>query len=160
MALVDRKIVGAQRQRHESVSLTCDLSDRQEVCACCVLSRFSHVRLHNPMDCSPPGSSVHSIVQTSILEQVAVPCSGYLPNPGMEPGSLASPALVGSLPLAPPGKPRGGGRGQERGQICWFPLCHEHAAAQTITGFQVRAAKVEDSKSKWSRHRCEALLEN
>ena len=39
-------------------------------------------------------------------------CSGFpspplgdLPNPGVEPASLMSPALVGSLPLAPPGKP-------------------------------------------------------
>ena len=38
MALVDRKIVSAQGQRHESVSLTCDTSDRwvgEEVPAVC-----------------------------------------------------------------------------------------------------------------------------
>lgn len=67
---------------------------------------------------------------------------------------------MGSLPLAPPGEPRGGGRGHESGQICRFPLCHERAPAQSITGFQVRAAKVEENKSKRSRHRREALLEN
>ena len=27
---------------------------------------------HNPMDCSPPGSSVHGISQTRILEQVVI----------------------------------------------------------------------------------------
>ena len=34
-----------------------------------------------------------------------LPCppSGDLPDPGIEPKSLASPALAGSLPLAPPG---------------------------------------------------------
>ena len=33
------------------------------------------------------------------------PSPGHLPNPGMEPVSLMSPALAGSLSLAPPGKP-------------------------------------------------------
>ena len=31
--------------------------------------------LCNPMDCSPPGSSVHGILQTRILEWVAMPSS-------------------------------------------------------------------------------------
>ena len=31
--------------------------------------------LFNPMDCSPPGSSVHGILQARILEQVAMPSS-------------------------------------------------------------------------------------
>ena len=35
----------------------------------------SHPTLCNPMDCSPPGSSVHGISQARILEQVAVPSS-------------------------------------------------------------------------------------
>ena len=39
------------------------------------LSRFSHVRLCDPMDSSPPGSSVHEILQARILEWVAVPSS-------------------------------------------------------------------------------------
>ena len=33
----------------------------------CVLSCFSHVWLCNPMDCSPPDSSVHWILQVRIL---------------------------------------------------------------------------------------------
>ena len=32
------------------------------------------------------------------------PSPGDLPDPGIEPASLKSPALVGSLPLMPPGK--------------------------------------------------------
>ena len=35
----------------------------------------SCLTLHNPMDCSPPGSSVHGILQTRILEWVAMPSS-------------------------------------------------------------------------------------
>ena len=33
-----------------------------------VLSRFNHVQLCDPMDCSPPGSSVQGIPQARILE--------------------------------------------------------------------------------------------
>ena len=49
------------------------------------------------MDCSPSGSSVHGILQARILEWVAMPSPGTLPNPGIEPASLTSPALAGKL---------------------------------------------------------------
>ena len=49
------------------------------------------------MDCSPPGCSVHGIFQAEILEQVAIFYSRDLPNPGIEPRSLASPALAGKF---------------------------------------------------------------
>ena len=55
------------------------------------------------MKCSPPGSSVHGILQAWILEWVAMPTSGDLPNPGIEP---RTPALqAASLQSEPPGKP-------------------------------------------------------
>ena len=41
----------------------------------CMLSRFSHVQLFDPTDSSPPGSSVCEIIQTRILEWVAMPSS-------------------------------------------------------------------------------------
>ena len=53
--------------------------------------------LWNPMDCSLPGSSVHGILQARVLERVAMPSSGDLPNPGIQPAFLPSPALVGSI---------------------------------------------------------------
>ena len=41
-----------------------------------VLSHFSHVPFFcDYMDCSPPGSSVHGILQARILEWVAIPFS-------------------------------------------------------------------------------------
>ena len=40
------------------------------------------------MDHSPPGSSVHGILQARILEWVARPSPGDLPDPGDEPASL------------------------------------------------------------------------
>ena len=52
--------------------------------------------LCDPMDCSPPGSSVHGILQARILECVAMPSTGDFPDPGIEPESLMSPALAGS----------------------------------------------------------------
>ena len=41
----------------------------------CVLVAQSCPTLWDPMDCSPPGSSVHGILQTKILERVAIPFS-------------------------------------------------------------------------------------
>ena len=37
--------------------------------------RFSHVQLCDPMDGSPPGFSVHQILQARIQEWVAIPSS-------------------------------------------------------------------------------------
>ena len=55
------------------------------------------------MTCSPPGVSVHGILQAGMLEWVAIPSSGGPPNPGIKPWSLALQA--DSLPSEPPGKP-------------------------------------------------------
>ena len=63
----------------------------------------SCLTLRDLMDCSPPGSSVHGILQATILEWVATSFSRDLPNPGIEPGSPA--LLAGSVPFEPPGKP-------------------------------------------------------
>ena len=41
------------------------------------------------MNCSPPGSSVHALSQSRILERVAIPSPGNLPNSGIKPESLA-----------------------------------------------------------------------
>ena len=44
------------------------------VCVCvCVLVAQTCLTLCNPLDCSPPGSSVHGILQARILEWVAIP---------------------------------------------------------------------------------------
>ena len=41
------------------------------------------------MNCSPPGSSVHEILQARILEWVAISSPGDFPNPGIKPRSPA-----------------------------------------------------------------------
>ena len=56
-----------------------------------------------PMDCSPPGFSVHGIFQARILEWAAIFSPGDLPNPGIKPMSLA--LQVNSLPLSHQGSP-------------------------------------------------------
>ena len=59
--------------------------------------------LCNPTDYTLPGSSVHEILQAIILVWVAIPSPGGLPDPGIEPTSLALQAE--SSPSEPPGKP-------------------------------------------------------
>ena len=72
--------------------------------------------LCNPMDCSPPGSSAHGILQAPLLMGFSrqgywsgFPFSspGDLPDPGTELRAPASPKLqADSLPSEPPGKPQ------------------------------------------------------
>ena len=50
--------------------------------------------LCNTMDCSLPGSSVLGILQARILKLLCPP-PGDLPDPGIEPVCLMSPALAG-----------------------------------------------------------------
>ena len=66
------------------------------ICTCmCAKLLQSCPTLCDPTDCSPSGSSVHGILQARILESVAMPSSRGLPDPGIEPTSHKSPALVG-----------------------------------------------------------------
>ena len=50
-----------------------------------VLVAQSCLTLCNHMDCSPPGSSVHGIVQARTLEWVALPSPEGPPDAGIEP---------------------------------------------------------------------------
>ena len=49
--------------------------DCQHQPACACMCAWSCLTLCVPMDCSPPGSSVHGILQARILEWVAIPFS-------------------------------------------------------------------------------------
>ena len=70
----------------------------------CAAAAQSCLTLCDPMNCSPPGSSVHGISQPRMLEWVAISSfPGELPDPGTEP---ASPALqADSSPAEPSRKP-------------------------------------------------------
>ena len=63
----------------------------------CVLVTQLSLILCNPMDCSPPDSSVHGLLQATILKWVAMPSSRGSSDPGIEPMSLVSPSMAGSF---------------------------------------------------------------
>ena len=71
-----------------SVGVVCTWSPELPLPYLPLFSRIGLLR-PDPMDHSPPGSSVHGISQTRILEWVAISFSRDLPNPGNEPGSPA-----------------------------------------------------------------------
>ena len=91
----------------------------------------SCLTLCNPVACIPPGSSVHGILQARILEWVAMPPPGDLPNPGIEPGS--PPLPMDSLLFKPPGRPCIGTKKPQKshGQSCGVGLA---AVAWNRTG--------------------------
>ena len=66
------------------------------ICYCCCSVAQLCLTLCNPKDYSLPGSYVHGIPQARILEWVAFPPAGELPDPGIEPISLA--LLLDPLP--------------------------------------------------------------
>ena len=84
------------------------------VCSVLFKSLQSCPTLCDPMDCSPPHSSVHGILQARILEWVAMPSSRGSPGTGIEPGSPALQAV--SLLSEPPGWPA-------QQPICFEKLC-------------------------------------
>ena len=51
----------------------------------CAKALHSRPTLCHPMDCNQAGSYVHGILQARILEWVAVPSPGDLPDPGNGP---------------------------------------------------------------------------
>ena len=71
-----------------------------------VVLLLSLVHSLQPMDCSPPGSFVHGILQQEYWSGLPFPSPGDLPNPGTETVSIASPTLAGRFfTTVPPGQP-------------------------------------------------------
>ena len=92
-----------------SLSLVEVLSVIIHACVCCL---FSRVWLCNAMDCSPPGSSVHGILQARILDRVATSFYRASSWPRIFLTHGSNPHLLcllhwqaDSVPLASPGKP-------------------------------------------------------
>ena len=68
------------------------------VCICAyMLSHLTRLTLCIPMDCRLPGSSVHGIFRQEYWSGLPCPPLGDLPNPGIKPMSLMSPALAGGF---------------------------------------------------------------
>ena len=103
----------------------------------CLISRFSCVWLFSTLWAlsSPPGSSVHGILQVKILEWLSIPSSRVFSQPKMESISPVTSALqVDSLPLNIREAPRsrlGDGRKQRQ-------------------DFRLSLASVWTSKELWS----------
>ena len=76
------------------------------VCVCVCVCAQLYLTLCDPMDCSPPGSFVHGILQTRILEWIAMPSSrGSSWSRGQTHISYVfCTGWVGSLSLVPLGK--------------------------------------------------------
>ena len=65
----------------------------------CVIPRLcmhaqSCPALCDPLDCNPPGSSVHGVSRQKYWSELPFPSPGDLPHPGTEP---SSPALAGGF---------------------------------------------------------------
>ena len=78
------------------------------ICFRCAKSLQSCLTLCDPVDCSPPYSSVHEISQERILECVAMPSSrgSSRPRDQTHVSYVYLYWQAGSLPLAPLGKPQ------------------------------------------------------
>ena len=84
----------------------CHIVTPTEVHACLLSHSVMSDSFETPMDCSPPGSSVHGISQARMLEWVACPPPRDLPNPVIEPTAPAARALAGEFfTTVPPAKP-------------------------------------------------------
>ena len=90
------------------VSRTININQVIRVLQAYVLRRLSHVlTLCNTTDYSPPGCSVHGILQARYWSGLPRPPPGDLPDPGSNPCLLCLLHWqTGSLPLALPGKPK------------------------------------------------------
>ena len=82
------------------------LGNKEEYVVCmCAQPRPT---LYDPMDCSPPGPSVHAIFKQGYWSGLPFPTPGDLPDSGIEPVSFVSPASAGGFfATEPPGKPQG-----------------------------------------------------
>ena len=76
---------------------------RQTGAHACTLCCFSRVRLCDPMDYSPPGSSVHGILRAGILEWVAMPSSRESSQPRDQTHSSCIAGIFFFLTTKPPG---------------------------------------------------------
>ena len=97
-------------QQLKAVNALSPNHQRARVCVCVCVRVCERVRAYthskslsscptlcDPMDYSPPDTSVHGILQARILSGLPCPSLEDLPNPGVEPTSLKSPALAGGL---------------------------------------------------------------
>ena len=116
-----------------------------------MLNRFSHV-WSDFMDCSPPGSSVHGIVQARILQWVAMTSSrGIFLSQGPNP-CLICPLRwqVDSLLLAPSEKSSNCWALPKFGNLWWRPLLFTERLWFVWSSF--RSKPYWENKRKLTKH--------
>ena len=67
------------------------------MCVCVHMCAQLCLTLCDPMDCSPPGLSVHGIFHARVQSGLPFLTLGNLVNPGIESKSLGSSALAGGF---------------------------------------------------------------
>ena len=101
-------------------------------------------------DYSPRGSSVHGFLQARVLEGIAMPSPENLPDPGIEPTSLMSPALAGGFFTTgttwEAHKTRGGVSKPE--SKCFIRLCGPSVTSQPLCHWAV------NNNTQKNRHGC------
>ena len=105
----------------ERINQLSDLNRNINILSCVRDQSLLCPALHDSIDCSPPGFSVHGILQTRILELTAVPPSRGSSDPGTERMSPVAPALAGRFFATEPlGKPIHGHICTKLADVCQF----------------------------------------
>ena len=108
MPVTDGPILEKHRV-HESETVNSNNQNQRSfkvLARACTASHFSHVRLCDSIDCSPPGSSVLVILQVRILEWVAIPSSRESSQSRDGTQVFCISCIAGRLfTTEPPGKP-------------------------------------------------------
>ena len=106
-------------------------------CSVCAKSLQSGPTLRDPMDCSPPGSSVHGILQARILEWVAISFSRGSSWPR---DRTCIPYTAGGFfTTEPPRKPHPYFRDKET-ESQWYEIICLRAQSQEETKFEPNSA--------------------
>ena len=106
--------------------------------SCSIKPLQSYPTLCNPMDCSPPGSSVHGILQARTLEWVPCPPPGDLLDPVH---FSCSSCIVGRFFTAePPGKPK-------KVEMLQHPQCAEQLCQHDLP-LGVNRTEVRDNQKE------------
>ena len=99
------------------------------------------------MNCSPLGSSVHGILQARILGVLLRPLPGDLPNSGIEPVTLKSPALAdGFFSTSTTGKPNQSLSPVNSNSLLWW---FENRSPKSLTFFLLRGESMSLCLEIW-----------
>ena len=131
-----------------------ELSNSCQTSCWCLVAK-SCLTFCDPMDCGPPGSSVHGIYQERILKWVAMPSSrGFSLPRDRTCVSCVSCVVGGFFTTEPPGKPRTQRERKIVGTRCWG-----RGWRVSVDGDRATGGQDESSGDGWcsQSHTCEHL---